>query len=459
MRRLLLSALVLALALACGAAAAPDRPARGPLAPLKANGRYFADPAGRPVYLTGSHVWWNLVGGATWKVDCRQPKPGPFDFGDYLDALKRDNHNFIRLWTIELTRWRECGEDVRISLQPWRRTGPGLASDGLPRFDLTRFEPRYFQRLRARVRAAGTRGVYVSIMLFEGWGLMNHGPWRWATHPFHEPNNVNRVEADLDGDGTGREFNTLASRRVTALQELYVRRVVNAVYDLDNVLFEIANESGWYSTAWQYRMIRVLKAHERRKGKRRHPVGMTFQHPHGSNANLYRSPADWISPFAQHDRYLHDPPVAPARKVSLSDTDHHCGLCGDGTFPWRNFLRGHNVIHMDDFSPAPRNQAVRSAMGQTRRYAERLDLRRTRPRPELASTRYALASPGFEYLVYQPSGGRFTVDLGGPPRRYRVEWFDPARDLTARGAAVSGGGEVSFAPPFEGPAVLYLKRS
>ena len=459
MRRLLLSGLVLALALACGAAAAVDRPARGPLKPLEANGRYFADPSGRPVYLTGSHVWWNLVGGPTWRVDCRQPKAGPFHFSDYLDRLERDNHNFIRLWTIELTRWRECGEDVRVALQPWRRTGPGLAADGLPRFDLRRFDPSYFSRLRTRVHAAGARGMYVSVMLFEGWGLMNHGAWRWRTHPFHEPNNVNGVEGDLDGDGTGIEINTLSSRRVIALQERYVRRVVDAVYDLDNVLFEIANESGWYSTAWQYRMIRALKAHERRKGKRRHPVGMTFQHPHGTNANLYRSPADWISPFGQHDRYLHDPPVAPTRKVSLSDTDHHCGLCGDGTFPWRNFLRGHNVVHMDDFSPAPRNQTVRSAMGQTRRYAERLDLRRARPRPELASTRYALADPGSEYLLYQPSGGRFTVDLRGPARPYAVEWFDPARDRTTRAGEVAGGVEVAFTPPFDGPAVLYLKRS
>jgi Family of unknown function (DUF6298) len=459
MRRLILIALVSALVPAYVAAAAVEGPARGPLKPLKANGRYFADPSGRPVYLTGSHVWWNLVGGPTWKVDCRQPRPRPFEYGEYLDRLERENHNFIRMWTIELTKWRECDEDVEVALQPWLRTGPGTARDGRPRFDLTRFDPAYFGRLRARVRAAGARGIYVSIMLFEGWGLLNQGPWRWASHPFHGPNNTNGVEADLDGNGTGIEFNTLASARVRALQEAYVRKVVDTVYDLNNVLFEIANESGSYSTAWQYRMIRAIKEHERRKGKRRHPVGMTFQHPHGSNANLYRSPADWISPFGQDNRYLHDPPVAPARKVSISDTDHHCGLCGDGTFPWRNFLRGHNVIHMDDFTAAARNQPVRSAMGQTRRYAQRLDLRRTRPRPELASTGYCLASPGSEYLAYAPAGRSFTVDLRGPARSYAVEWFDPGRDRTSRAGTVQGGSKLSFTPPFAGPAVLYLRRA
>jgi hypothetical protein len=432
---------------------------KGPLRVLEANPRYFADARGRPVYLTGSHVWWNLVGGHTWKVDCPHGRVEPFDYRDYLARLRRDNHNFFRLWAIELTRWRECGEDVRISLHPWRRTGPGLAVDGLPRFDLRRFDPAYFTRLRRRVRAAGARGIYVSVMLFEGWGLLNHGPWRWRSHPFHAPNNVNGVEGDVNGDGTGIEINMLRNPRVIALQEAYVRRVVDAVYDLDNVLFEIANESGWYSTAWQYRMIRVIKRYEARKGRRRHPVGMTFQHPHGTNDTLFRSPAEWISPFGRNDRYMHDPPAAPARKVSLSDTDHHCGLCGDGTFPWRNFTRGHNPIFMEDLQANPEKEAVRSAMGQTRRFAQRIDLRRAKPHPTLASTRYVLASPGREYLVYQPRRGAFTVDLRGVGTRFTVEWFDPARDRSVHAGVVAGGSVTSFDPPFDGSAVLYLRRA
>ena len=54
---------------------------------------------------------------------------------------------------------------------PWQRTGPGLALDGKPKFDLNLFNQSYFDRLRSRVIAAGERGIYVSIMLFEGYGL------------------------------------------------------------------------------------------------------------------------------------------------------------------------------------------------------------------------------------------------------------------------------------------------
>jgi hypothetical protein len=47
-----------------------------------------------------------------------------------------------------------------------RRTGPGVALDGEPKFDLTQFDPEYFDRLRSRVSAALDCGIYVSIMLF-----------------------------------------------------------------------------------------------------------------------------------------------------------------------------------------------------------------------------------------------------------------------------------------------------
>jgi hypothetical protein len=45
-------------------------------------------------------------------------------------------------------------------------------------------------------------GVYVSIMLFEGVQLQQaYEPWDWAGHPFNGANNVNGIEADVNGDG------------------------------------------------------------------------------------------------------------------------------------------------------------------------------------------------------------------------------------------------------------------
>jgi hypothetical protein len=439
-------------------AARPKPKARvGPLRVLRSNPRYFTDGTGRAVYLTGSHVWWNLLGGTTWRAACLPIRPRPFNYAAYLNRLRRYNHNFIRLWTFELTRWRECdGKDVFVAPQPWVRSGPGAARDGRPKFDLTRLDPAYFARLRRRVALARRKEIYVSVMLFEGWSQQFAVlPWRSAGHPFQVDNNVNGINADSNRDGLVTEVHTLGDPRILAIQERYVRRVMDAVNGFDNVLYEIANESGSFSTAWQYHMIRVVQRHQARKAKR-HPVGMTYQNPHGRNDTLFASPASWVSPAGGHE-FLNDPPVADGRRVSLSDTDHHCGICGDIHFPWTQFTRGHNPIFMDPMDADGQREAIRWALGHTRHYALRMNLAASQPRPDLASTRFCLAVPGRKYLVYQPASGAFSVDLRASGRSFRVEWFQPS---TGRRwfDRIRGGDVRTLTPPVGGPVVVYLRR-
>jgi hypothetical protein len=101
-------------------------------------------------------------------------------------------------------------------------------------------------------------------------------------------------------------------------------------------------------------------------------------------------------------------------------------------------------------------------MGDTRRYAESIDLVNMQPRRDTASTGYVLANPGTEYLVLEPrgEGAVFTVDL--PAGSYRVEWFDVTTREAAMGEplTVESPSAVEFTSPFPpGPAVLYLSRA
>lgn len=451
-----MAALVAVLGLA--GAAAPSNSSRDvrALRLSTVNPRYFTNGTGRAVYLTGSHVWWNLVGGRTWRVDCRHGSVKPFSYRDYLDRLVRYNHNFIRLWTIELTTWRECGDRVTVSPQPWRRTGPGQAFDGLPKFDLRRFNPTYFRRLRSRVLAARARGIYVGVMLFEGWGeQFQPQPWRSRAHPFHRLNNINRISPDRNRDGELLELYTTRNRRVLRIREAYVRKVIDTVGRYDNVLYEIANESGKFSIPWQYHMIDVVKRHQARRGWRR-PVGITFIHGDWDGDALYRSNADWVAP--KDPRHLSDPPAASARKVVFSDTDHHGLGYGDPTFPWRAFMRGYNPILMDEMTTASWIEDIRYAMGNTRRYADRISLARMAPRGDLCSTGYCLVWPAREYLVYQPHGGPFTVDLSpGRGRTFKVEFMHPVTGKIIPADPVAGGATRPLRAPFAGPAVAYLR--
>ena len=347
---------------------------------------------------------------------------------------------------------------------PWPRTGAGLANDGKPKFDLSQFSQAYFDRLRSRVEEAGDRGVYTSVMLFEGWHLSG---LPWGQHPFDSNNNINGINGDANGNGNGHEIHSGTIPAVTAIQEAYVRKVVDTLNDLDNVLYEIANESGSFSTNWQYGMIDMLKVYQDGKPKQ-HPVGMTFQAFSGStHSTLLNSPADWISPGqSSGGDWLNSPPVADGLKVIITDSDHIAALNVGHDWIWKSFSRGLNPILMDDLSgffdghptleAGQEEEDARLAMGFTLSYAQKMDLAQMIPRTSLCTTNYCLADPGSEYLVYQPGSGAFDVTL--ETDTYEVEWMHPKTGVTtAAGAINAQSGGHSFTAPFGGDAVLYLK--
>ena len=437
--------------------------ASGPLRVSTANPRYFADPSGRVVYLTGSEYWKTIQ-------DNGPSNPPPtFDYSGFLDFLQRNNHNFTRLYMWEQARW-----SAETSLSHWfsptlyLRTGPDTADDGGPKFDVTQINPAYLARVRQRAIDAGARGIYVSVMLFNGWSVEDKegtgGGNPWLAHPFNSANNINGINGDPNNDQSGSETQTLSIPEVTALQETYVKAVIDAVNDLDNVIYEISNESNQSSDAWQYHMIDVIRNYEATKPKR-HPIGMTVPYPtvpDGTNSDVLNSSADWVSMNGD----VNNPAVADGTKVDLSDTDHLCGICGDVTWPWKSFTRGHNPLLMDGYDgsagvgdPAynpddPKWPAIRTNMGYARSFALRMDLAHDTPRGDLASSGYCLA--GTEYLVFLPTGGSVSVDLSVVSGSRTVEWFNPANGQTTAGGTVTGGSTRNFTAPFTGMAVLFI---
>jgi hypothetical protein len=342
------------------------RPAAGPLRVNPANPRYFIDGSGRTIYLTGSHTWNDLQD----RTDTSQPE---FGYAGYLRLLARENHNFMRLWVWEQAAWAPWTTDmVKFCPLPYLRTGPGTALDGEPKFDLTRLNQKYFDRLRSRVSAARDNGIYVAMMLFQGWSVEkkpNQPGNPWNGHPFHRENSVNGINGDLNGDGEGTEVHTLENPAITALQETYVRQVVNTVNDLDNVLWEICNEANPGSMKWQNHMVAYIKNYESTKEKQ-HPVGITALYPGGNNDELLRSAADWISPSGiGGEDYQGNPPAADGSKVIIVDTDHLWGVGGDRAWVWKTFARGLNPIYIDPLddprwnSSRPIFESCRRAMG------------------------------------------------------------------------------------------------
>ncbi|RMG02908.1 MAG: hypothetical protein D6741_03035 [Planctomycetota bacterium] len=438
-------------------------PARGPLFVHPENPRYFTDGSGRAILLTGAHTWNNLV-----DMGPSDP-PEPFDFDAYLDWLESHGHNFIRLWRWETTSWNTAGnrdlEPVEhyVAPHPWKRTGPGKALDGKPKFDLETFDDAYFARLRERVESAGKRGIYVSIMLFEGWALQ-FSPGAWEHHPFHKANNINGIDGDVDDDGNGLEIHENKIPAVTEIQRAYVRKVIDTVNDLDNVLYEISNENHPASTEWQYAMIRYIKEYEKTKPKQ-HPVGMTFQYKGGSNAVLLESPADWISPNPEGG-YRDNPPPADGRKVILSDTDHLWGIGGNVAWAWKTFLRGGNPLFMDPYQGKvlkkrmnePWVEPLRRNLGYIREWSEKVDLAAMVPRPQLASSRYCLAAEGREYLVYVPAEAT-SLEVELPEEMYAItRWNIDAEKAEKPVVLRFAGGRWRLDTSRAGQVLVHIKR-
>ena len=435
----------------------------GPLRVSRENPRYFADASGKIVVLAGSHTWTVLQ-----DIGDENP-PSALDYQEFLDFLTTHGHNFFRLWVWEQARWisSDPRDGLRFAPPIFQRPGPGMALDGFPKFDLTQFNDSFFDRLASRTEQAAQRGIYVSVMLFNGWSVAKvknptqRGPNPWKGHPFHRQNNINGIDGDQDLDDSGEESHELVVAEITELQDAYVRKVIDTVNHLDNVLYEISNESHNASAQWQSRMVAYIRSHQSGKPNQ-HPIGMTVEYPDGSNSRLFESTADWISPKGSLDPR----PPSDGSKVILADTDHLCGVCGDRSWAWRSFLAGENPIFMDPYDDEPIWQSLRSNLGFILQVSRRLNMVQSVPKPQLANTGSCLADtigPAYSYVVHVPRRRRWfskrpAVDLKDVPSSVllSVEWLDLDTGRSSPGESVPGGSVTEFEPPTRDETVLLI---
>jgi len=443
-------------------------PATGPLQVSASNPRYFADGSGNTIYLTGAHTWPNNKDGSEIVGPCPPPL---FDWTGYVNYVQSHRYNWIRLWLTDVPSTAgPTGPDCHLPFY-FLRSGPGYATDGQPKWDVTQFNQAYFDRLRQRVIEAGQIGAYVSIMLFDGYGLefnrfANDGYW------FTGANNINGIDDGYTSGCCGYTSQTGSNPAITQMQDAYVTKVIDTVNDLPNVLYEITNEAGSYSTTWQEGMINLVHTYEATKPYH-HPVGFTCQYEGGSDPTYFSSKADYVEPCSSGYGWPVTEPTSSGTstgtKVVIDDTDHSWPWASMQSvtasnpaamrqWVWENFTRGANTAFMDPYTvvfpvrncPAlsePSNicgavngyatnvdpywNTIRTAMSQTAAYARQINLAHMTPQNTLCSTTFCLANVGQQYLVYAPSGGTFTVTLAAGT--YSYQWF-------AANAVVATGG-------------------
>jgi hypothetical protein len=420
------------------------------------NPRYFSDGT-KSVYLTGQHIPTNFN---DWEGS------PIIDFAAFTDNMAAKNQNFLRLWALDAPHaYHLDGTVGAIAPVPFVRTGPGLAADGLPKFNLSQLNQGYFDRLRSRVMEAGTKNIYVSVMLTNGIFVENVNNFSYSF--YNSSNNVNSGLSSL----TNSTQYTLSNTAWVSYMDAYVDKVVDTLADLNNVLYEVSNEAQANTSAWQDHVINRI--HQREAGKpKQHFVGKTAFGYSASdsaiNADLLAGNADWVSLAGRTaPTYTTAIANAPATKVSILDTDHIWGF----TIPaaervpwvWKSFTRGHNPIYITPLTGYPGGfhhyPEIENALGHAKALADRTALSYLFPSNNSASTGYCLASPNIEYVVYQPNNSSFTVTL--PARKFDYEWINPHTGVTIKQGTFSAtaGNQTFNLPAGLSSAVLYLKLS
>jgi hypothetical protein len=385
-----------------GILVAPPSLQGSPLAIHPENPRYFTNDAGKAIYMTGSQAWFILHTNGHVISESR--------ITAFLDWLSAWGHKYTRVWSGWLTLANEKGPQ---GPWPYQRSGPGPARDGLLKFDFSRVDESYYERLRFLMREIERRNLFCSIMLFGsavGWREPAYFRDNVAWHP---ENNVNSTTRSLK---SARDF-FKPDAELLELQRSHVRRMVDALNEYDNFIWEIVNEATLPdSRDWQFEMIRYLRRYEQTKPKQ-HLIVMS-----GGNAEagsiLESSPADVISPDNSTDVYLQGGPARWVGKIVVNDTDHLWGFSRPQDveryrkWVWKSFARGHHPIFMDDYDSYlnnnngainPMYDPVRRSMGDTAGFAARFDdLAKMVPDETRSSTGYCLADPGKEYFVYHP---------------------------------------------------------
>ena len=461
-------------------------PVAGPLV-ASGNPNYFKDANGAVVILNGSQTWNTLQ---DWGSNGRLQ---PLDFSAFVRFLGAHGHNFTLLWTTEMPKF--CGfpgtatapPDLTAGPLPWLRTGPGNATDGGLKFDLTRFNPAFFDRLRTRTQMLNDAGIFAGVYLFTGEWL---NIFRCSSdgYPFTGANNVNGVDDGYTAGKKGTGSITMTSpNAITRFQDAYVEKVIDTLNDLPNVLWIVSEEAPADSTWWNAHQISHVREYESRKPLQ-HPIGYAALIG-APDTILYNSDADWVAPQSRFSPATSCGNGKPACKVNVNDSDHSYWELWKDTpqvnrnFAWENFMNGNQVLFMDPYvvyyprqqrnlcfsptnsicsEPDKRYDNFRDNLGYILRYSRKLNLAKVAPQRSLCSTGYCLAqtpAAGAEYLVYAPAGGSFTVNLSAMPgsRKLSVEWFNPAAGVAIPGDPIpAGSSSQTFTPPFGGDAVLYL---
>jgi hypothetical protein len=480
----------LALICALAAPAATVPAAQAPTAPIALhpdNPHYFLW-RGRPTVLITSAEHY----GAVINLD--------FDFRKYLDTLAADGMNYTRVFSGAYVEPQGAFKIARNTLAPapgrfiapWPRSSQPGYPDGGNKFDLSRWDDAYFERLKAFVSHAAARNVVVELSLF----CPMYEERQWSLSPMNAANNVNGVGAVA----RDQVYTLDRDPRLLAAQEALTRKIVTELNAFPNLFFEIANEPyfGGVTMPWQHRIADIIVETERSLPLR-HLIAQNI----ANKSATITDPHPAVSIFNFH---YATPPDAVAANYALNRVigDDETGFRGVAddiyrTEAWDFVIAGGGLFNNLDYSfaagfedgtfeypasqPGGGSRALRRQLKILSDFINGFEFVRMSPdnavvkggTPPGGSVR-ALVEPGRAMAIYVrksvaekskdprpvesgPAAAPSPLQIDLPEGDWRVEWLDPASGSIVAATSVSGGGVRALAmPAYEVDIAARLRR-
>ncbi len=428
-----------------------------------------------------------------------------FNYARYLETLHSQGLNYTRLFggsyvekpaqSFGIKRNTLAPASNRF-VAPWLRSETPDYAGGGNKFDLTRWNPEYFQRFHDFLAEAARQGIVVEVTLFSS----QYDEIQWQLSAFHSANNINNT-ASIDW----KKINTLENGNILVFQEQYTRKLVREANGFDNIIFEIENEP-WSDRAVLADVINPYLAQAARgkypnsvdiadelsmKWQARVAEWVTSEEAQLPNKHLiaqnycnFRLPVRNLVPHVSIVNFHYAYPEAGLlnyglRKAISYDETGFLGQDDDAyrRQAWNFMLSGGSVFDNLDYSfsvghedgsdaqangPGGGSPVLRRQLRILGDFLAKLPLVEMTPDTQMmkhVAGAYArvLSNPGKEYAIYFDGSGVVNAVLNLPAGAYSIEWLDTQTGKTETGGFLHHGGEKSLqTPEFENGIALKL---
>jgi hypothetical protein len=395
-----------------------------------------------------------------------------FDFEKYLQTLHAEGMNYTRIFTgsyVEIPgsfgiENNTLAPATGSFLAPWKRVEVHGIYKGETKFDLSEWNPEFFERLTSFVTLARELDILVEVTFFCSTYQDNY----WERNPFNPGNNVNQLPEKLDR----RKSNTLDNGTLTGFQKRLVEKLVTELNGFDNVFYEIQNEpwaddpqkamrtlrtldpqeqGGWFKWAemasdasmeWQKEMAKVVVETEARLPKK---------HLIAQNYTNFKHSLAWVDPNISILNFHYVWPEAVwlnygwDRPVSFDES----GFAGssDTTYlrqAWQFMLAGGAIFNNLDYSffvdkedgtgtnhaPGGGSTTLRKQLKILRGFLESVDFVKMRPDFTVVTHApgmewQAISEPGEQYAIVFTGAAGGAIKLNVPRGRFHFEMISP----------------------------------